>query len=424
MKKTKLFTLLLFLAAVFAIPALSKEVRADEPENGWVEEEGERKYYKDGLAVTGWQFIDDNWYYFYPDAPMAREVWQDDSKGHCYLKTDGTAARNGWLEVAGEWYYFDSSCHARSNTWVRDSAGWCYLGSDGAALHEEWTYYKEDWYYLKDDCRMAAGEWADDSGGKCYLMAGGDAAKDKWVQHGGKWYYLNNNYHMLRSAWAKDTGGWWCYCQEDGTAVRKKWIQSGGEWYFIKDNYRMASKEWAKDSKGWCWMEANGKIARNKWIQYGGRSYYLKSNGYMASEEELMEVKASGYTSSTNWLILVNRATHRTAIFNRSGSQWKLYKYLLCSDGAASTPTVEGQFTVGGKQLYFGTSSYRCWYATQFYGDYLFHSGLYYPGSSPSQPQDLRMGMALSHGCVRLELSEAKWIYDNIPGGTKVVVFH
>ena len=56
------------------------------------------------------------------------------------------------------------------------------------------------------------------------------------------------------------------------------------------------------------------------------------------------------------------------------------------------------------------------------YGDYLFHSVLYnkYNGSL----NDGRLGMALSHGCVRLDINNAKWIYDVIPSGTTVVVYH
>ena len=36
---------------------------------------------------------------------------------------------------------------------------------------------------------------------------------------------------------------------------------------------------------------------------------------------------------------------------------------------------------------------------------------------------DGRLGMGLSHGCVRLQIDNAKWIYDNIPRGSKVVVY-
>ena len=37
--------------------------------------------------------------------------------------------------------------------------------------------------------------------------------------------------------------------------------------------------------------------------------------------------------------------------------------------------------------------------------------------------KDGRLGINASHGCVRLALSNAKWIYDNIPRGTKVVIY-
>lgn len=84
-------------------------------------------------------------------------------------------------------------------------------------------------------------------------------------------------------------------------------------------------------------------------------------------------------------------------------------------------PTVGGEFTVGSKGYYFDSGNARCYWYTQFYGDYLFHSVLYskYNGSL----MDGRVGMQLSHGCVRLPIQNAKWIYDNIPSGTKVVVF-
>ena len=36
--------------------------------------------------------------------------------------------------------------------------------------------------------------------------------------------------------------------------------------------------------------------------------------------------------------------------------------------------------------------------------------------------KDGRLGKALSDGCIRLEKINAKWIYDNIPEGTKVYI--
>ncbi len=87
--------------------------------------------------------------------------------------------------------------------------------------------------------------------------------------------------------------------------------------------------------------------------------------------------------------------------------------------GKASTPTVKGEFKVYGRGRSFGSRTYTCWYYTQFCGNYLFHSVLYEHGSM-TRIQDGRLGKPVSHGCVRLDINNAKWLYDNIPNGTKV----
>ena len=159
----------------------------------------------------------------------------------------------------------------------------------------------------------------------------------------------------------------------------------------------------------------------------------------IAGTEEAVEIKefketekardgmislAQTYDSSTKWLIMTNVTTHMVGVFYRNGSYWDLRREFCSSTGAPESPTVEGEFSVQSKMQYFGTSSYRCWYATQFYGNYLFHSVLYNVESEPRTVQDGRLGMAISHGCVRMQLEDAKWIYDNIPSKTKVVVYH
>lgn len=100
---------------------------------------------------------------------------------------------------------------------------------------------------------------------------------------------------------------------------------------------------------------------------------------------------------------------------------WKKIREWYCGDGAASTPTVEGTFKVQNRGYYFDSGSARCYWWTQFYGNYLFHSVLY---NKNGTLMDGRVGMALSHGCVRLEINNAKWIYDTIPSGSTVVVYH
>jgi lipoprotein-anchoring transpeptidase ErfK/SrfK len=136
-----------------------------------------------------------------------------------------------------------------------------------------------------------------------------------------------------------------------------------------------------------------------------------------------MDRKAQGYSSATSYEILVNRSTHLVSIYKGYQGHWQRIHRYSCGDGKASTPTVEGVFSVINRKPSFGSSSYTCWYATRFYGGYLFHSVLYYPGSK-TRIKDGRLGMGVSHGCVRLAINNAKWIYENIPNGTRVVVYH
>ena len=90
-----------------------------------------------------------------------------------------------------------------------------------------------------------------------------------------------------------------------------------------------------------------------------------------------MNAKANMYSSRTPYLLLVNRSTHKVGIYQGWQGNWRCIQYWDCSDGAPSTPTVEGTFQVGSKGYYFDSGSARCYWYTQFRGNYLFHSVLY-----------------------------------------------
>lgn len=150
----------------------------------------------------------------------------------------------------------------------------------------------------------------------------------------------------------------------------------------------------------------------------GSTSYSLSK---VPTAQGLMMAKANMYSSSTSYLILVNRSTHKVGVFAGRQGSWNCIQYWDCSDGAPSTPTVEGIFKVGIRGYYFDSGASRCYWYTQFKGNYLFHSVLY---NKNGTLRDGRLGMPLSHGCVRLNINNAKWIYDTIPSGTTVVVYH
>ena len=131
-------------------------------------------------------------------------------------------------------------------------------------------------------------------------------------------------------------------------------------------------------------------------------------------------VNSNNFSSETDYFIWVDLKNFKVNIFNGSTNNWILVHSYLCTIGKKATPTPKGIYTIGLKGLYFGVNKgYKCWYYTQFKGNYLFHSIIY---NLDGSIRDRRLKMALSDGCIRLTKINAKWIWDNIPRGTKVVI--
>lgn len=131
-------------------------------------------------------------------------------------------------------------------------------------------------------------------------------------------------------------------------------------------------------------------------------------------------VNSGNFSSQTRYFIWVDLKNFKVNVFQGSTNRWALVHSYLCTIGKKATPTPKGTFYIGIKGLYFGVEKgYKCWYYTQFKGNYLFHSIIY---NLNGTVRDGRLGMALSDGCVRLAKENAKWIYDNIPERTKVFI--
>jgi lipoprotein-anchoring transpeptidase ErfK/SrfK len=100
---------------------------------------------------------------------------------------------------------------------------------------------------------------------------------------------------------------------------------------------------------------------------------------------------------------------------------------MVCSTGKKATPTPLGKYQdstgPGARWHYF--KKFNCWaqYAFAIEGDILFHSVLYgTKGGKVQQSSVNNLGKRASHGCVRLSVEDARWIYENCTFGTPVVV--
>lgn len=158
-------------------------------------------------------------------------------------------------------------------------------------------------------------------------------------------------------------------------------------------------------------------------------SYFLSDDGNPPEEynfeyfytDMTKFVNDNQIKSPTINLITTDLENKLTYIFekNPDGSWNLLYKW-PCTIGKPSTPTIKGTFYVSGRKPYFGSDTYRVKYATRIRGSYYYHSILF--NAAGTEIIDDRLGMALSHGCIRLALENAHWIYDNILDKTTIII--
>ena len=411
--------------------------------DGFEEVGGEVYYYEGGERVTGEKRVGDSWYYFDParGGAMAADefVLLDDAdvnldardaalrgKKWVYYGEDG-AMCYGERNVGGSWYYLAPDSGAVSY-------GFVYIAKPGTGP-AKWVYYGE----TMGDGKMRYGE--QNVGGSWYYLAPGsgavsygfvllpDGALDggrKWVYYGpymgdgkmrkgeqyidGGWYYLIPATGEVDYEWSyiPDKGKWVYYGPEMGDGRMRYGLQNVGD--------------------GWCYFNrTTGAVSYGvayvpEWRTW---RYFDKGTGRWNQGMKVYDwsgPSGGAYPSLANRAHLnihVDLANQITLV--RDGST-VLYA-MICSTGVNDcTPHGTYRVTARGYSFYNRSEGMGARYYVQFFGDYLFHSvpidarGNYMPAEGE------KLGRPASHGCVRLTISDAKWLFDNIPNGTPVTI--
>lgn len=128
--------------------------------------------------------------------------------------------------------------------------------------------------------------------------------------------------------------------------------------------------------------------------------------------------KSTGFTSSKAYYVKVNRQMNTVTVYTKDsdGLFTVPYKAMVCSTGY-ETPVGTYDISYQGQWNWLSlVGGVYGQYCTQITGDYLFHSVPYTKwqdkGSLQKGEYD-KLGTTCSHGCIRLTVADAKWIYDN-----------
>ena len=157
------------------------------------------------------------------------------------------------------------------------------------------------------------------------------------------------------------------------------------------------------------------------WKYLDGYKYYFNSDGALVQDlDSVIGIQPS-------YEITVNRAKCQVTVYAKDGGNGYIIpvKTFACSVGLPETPTPTGTFYTPIKYRWhtlMGPSYGQ--YCTRVVGGVLFHSvaGSNMSSYNLSAAEYNKLGQPASHGCIRLTVRDAKWIYDNCKLGTKVTI--
>jgi hypothetical protein len=261
-----------------------------------------------------------------------------------------------------------------------------------------------------------------------YFHSDGKAATG-WKQKGKDWYYLEKN-GIAHVGWLRLSSDSIFYCEgaKYGRMVDAPKVMSDGKLHFFDTDGRRATTEgWKNYGVYYYYTYASSICAVNTTIE----GIKLDENGRTTLTR--MDMKAQGYSSNTNYLILCDKSTYTVCVYKGKKGAWVRIKgEWRCTHGGSNTPegekTILGRLTKRSETYGWGDFTYTsAAFCMELSSGNFFHSILYDKGSRTNPywltPTDPDLGRDYSHGCIRLKTENAEWIWDNIPRGTKVVVY-
>ena len=327
--------------------------------NGWVNEDGGFAYYVDNVRYTGVQKVDGFYYDFGEKGINVGQskytgLFYDESVSAYRYAYQGSLA-SGWQMINNEWYYFDSSTMKAvvgkktishvpyefeetgklvSGVWMNVFVGYrYYYGPD--YVRKGWYQINGDWYYFKDAFALTGTQ----------LVASQEMSTTK------RWYYFDENgvSQGLLTGIVDNNGK--LYYVENGKATEKGLFVFNGDYYCtIYDGSLIVNQQyyaWLIDSssalpKGHYRFGPDGKMLGGSIdeetggisgiVEVDGKLYYYE-NG-KPTEKGLFKYNGEYYFNHYNGELVVNEKYYA----------WKL-------DATSELPKGHYEFGPDGRML-------------------------------------------------------------------------
>lgn len=229
---------------------------------------------------------------------------------------------------------------------------------------------------------------------------------------------------------------------KNGKWVRKAQIKKSGTTSYVdtdvsyKGSYTYRVRAYFKDSDGKIHYGSYSKAIKarvtihrveqkvtDKNSALYGKTVVLYKFGDGSTVQEptkYVKIKAQKYE------LYVNKSRQYVTVYAVNDGKMTPIKTLITSTGRQAGWTPEGTFYTQAKyRWHLMSGGVYCQWLTRITDSYLFHSECYRSTDNNTLLVNgyNRLGSVASHGCVRLQAQSAKWIYDNCPIGTKVVIY-
>jgi lipoprotein-anchoring transpeptidase ErfK/SrfK len=336
-----------------------------------------------------------------------------------YNPADNSVYKNlsGFQEIpkdSGYYYFFKNTSGVVYNSGKFAAGGKIYFAHENGQLAVGiLTQGNKAWYFLKDASMV----------------------RNTIVKSADRTFYYAGKNGKLKTGLKKINGAFY-YFSPESYQMQFGWVQSGTDTLYM----RGAGEQIGQAVTGWLALDGSryyfnkkGRMVKG-WLTLNGKKYYMdKNTGACYTGKRTVDGKEYDFgttgaiTTTINatgpWFIKVNQSTCTVTIY-RGSTPIKAFDCSVGLNGA----TPDGNYRVLDHLRWHELMgpSWGQW-CSHISSDILFHSIPYSVNGdkySMSSYGYNRLGQPASHGCIRLAAINAKYIYDNVPIGTPVTVFH